>query len=114
MAEAIINEFLKKHNLEEVVSGTPIDVAKVPRNNQESVAAILLHCCINGPVSPHKSTTYPVIGDACLQDLVGDQRITNSGLKKTCEEVAKILKTKGFHSGFQIQNGDFWPLNIRD
>jgi hypothetical protein len=104
--------FLKEHNLEEIVAGTPLEWKKVPKKNVSKISAILLHCCINGPVSPNKPTTYPVVGEACLNDLVGDQKVTNSGLKKTCEGVARWLETQGFESGFQKTKGSFWPLNL--
>jgi len=109
--EEILNKFVQRHTLDEIVAGAPIDFNKVPDKNHEPIAAILLHCCINGPVSPHKVTNYPVIGEARLDDLA-NQKVSNNGLRKTCESIAKWLLDQGYDSGLMYnEHGGFWPLN---
>ena len=107
----IVQELIDSgHSLDEIVSGTPLDWTKVPTGNKFLVSTILIHCCVNGPVSPNKRTTYPVIGEQCLNSLVGDQKISNRGLEKTCESVAKELEARKFTKGYQFELGNFWPL----
>jgi hypothetical protein len=110
--EEILNSFTSNHSLDEIVAGTAIDISKVPQQNKEDVIIILLHCCINGPVSPNKETTFPIIGSTCLNDIVGDQRITNNGLKRSCESLIEWLHECGYAEGFMMKDyGDFWPKN---
>jgi hypothetical protein len=109
--ESILDEMFENGEIDQILAGTPITWDKVPRTNRKDVSRILVHCCINGPVSPHKVTTYPLVGEKSLQSLVGDQRISNSGLQRSCEEVAKALEAKGFRKGrLYEEHGHFWPM----
>jgi hypothetical protein len=109
--ESILDTFLETHSLEEIVAGAPIEFEKIPDENQDAVVAILLHCCINGPVSPHKLTNYPIIGECRLDD-IANQKISNNGLKKTCESVKKWLIDQDLCIGLMFnQFGGYWPNN---
>ena len=108
--ESLLNAFIVEHPLEEILAGAPIDLQEVSEQNRKGVIAILLHCCINGPYSPHKVTNYPVIGETSLDDLVG-RRVSNNGLKKTCEIVATWLESINFDQGYMITFGHYWPKN---
>ena len=110
----LVREFLESpENLEKVVAGSPIEMEKLSKVKARRVLWILLHCAINGPVSPHKVTTYPVIGETSLDNEIGT-RVTNSTLKASCEVVAKHLLETGYTTGSQYQQyGTYWPLNTR-
>ena len=109
--EAVLDSFVKKHSLDEIVAGAPINLDDVNKANKEKVVAILIHCCVNGPVSPHKITNYPIIGEQCLDDLVG-HKVSNNGLRKSCEKVAMWLSEQGFKQGYMFEkHGGFWPAN---
>lgn len=111
----VISAFIDSgRTLDEIVAGSPVDWKEVPVGNRYKVATVLIHCCVNGPVSPNKVTVYPTLGECSLNELVGDQKITNRGLRKTCEVVAKELHAIGFSKGFQVSRGDFWPLNSEE
>ena len=109
--ESVLDTFLETNSLDEIVAGAAIDLSEVYEENKPKIAAVLLHCCVNGPFTPHDTTTYPVIGDARLDDLVG-RRVSNNGLKKTCESVKEWLKEQSFDKGYMFETyGDFWPNN---
>jgi hypothetical protein len=110
--ENLLNNFLQNHSLDEIVAGAPLDFDKVPEENIESVVTILLHCCINGPFSPNKSTNYPIIGEERLNDLVGDQKVSNNGLKKTCDLLVPWLQEQNYEHGYMFNiYGNYWPRN---
>ena len=107
--EGILSDFIANHSLEEIVAGAPLDVQSIPAERRERVVAILLHCCINGPISPHKQTNFPIIGETSLDDECGF-RVTNGTLKSSCEEVKEFLGQQGFSGGFMhSREGEFWP-----
>ena len=109
--EVLLTEFVKRHDLQEIVAGAAIDLDKVPKKNQEGVLIVLLHCCINGPFTPHDVTQYPIIGEARLDDLVG-HKVSNNGLRKTCLIIKDWLISQSFEGGFmQSVHGGFWPDN---
>jgi hypothetical protein len=109
--EDLITDFLSSpEDLEKVVAGSPIEVEKLSKVKARRTMWILLHCCINGPVSPHKKTTFPVIGETSLDDEVGS-KVTNSALKASCSIIAKSLQASGFDKGSQYEQfKTFWPL----
>jgi len=97
--------------LQDILAGVPVKWEDIPESNRDRLAAALLHCCINGPVSPNKETTFPIAGTTSISDLCG-QKISNKSLRKTCEEVKKWLIATGFNQGWMIESkGEFWPNN---
>jgi hypothetical protein len=108
----ILQQFVQSHELDEILAGTPIDLETVQEEKRESVVAILLHCCINGPFSPHKVTNYPIAGEVSLDEVL-ERRISNNGLKKTCEQVSLWLTNQGYDKGYMYEYGEgsFWPQN---
>jgi hypothetical protein len=105
--ESLLETFSSR--LDEILAGVPIDWDAVPDENRSDLAASLLHCCINGPVSPNKETMFPLVGVASISGLCG-QRISNRSLRKTCEEVKVWLRDTGFNQGWMIESkGEFWP-----
>jgi len=112
--ENFIRSFLSVHNIEEVVAGAPIQFESIPANKHNDVVAVLLHCCVNGPVSPHKETTFPVIGMTSLDELCG-YRVTNGTLRSSCEEVANFLNSEGIEVGYLHESkGNYWPLYLNE
>jgi len=111
--ESALNSFLSDHSLEEVVAGAELDFSKIPANRRKNVASILLHCCINGPVSPHQESTFPILGSTSLDKECGF-KVTNGTLKKTCQSVKDWLVAKGFSEGFMREHqGEFWPNSYK-
>ena len=111
MAQNLLNEFLAMHTLDEVLAGAPIEFERVPVENKRNLIAALIHCSINGPVSPHKETNFPLIGRTSIDLLVGHE-VSNNGLRKSCIFVADWLNTKGYDKGYMKESfGNFWPLN---
>ena len=110
--EDALNLFIEDHELDELLAGSPIDTSDIPSENFESVLAVLIHCCVNGPFSPHKVTNYPIAGETSLDSLMG-KKISNNGLRKTCEKVSEWLKQQGYDKGYMFKygNGEFWPQN---
>ena len=107
--EGILTEFLSHHQLREVIAGAPLEFDRIPEENQQSVVVILLHCCMNGPVSPHVETVFPIIGRTSLDAECGF-RVTNGTLRKTCNEVKLWLTEQEFEEGFMfLEEGEFWP-----
>ena len=105
--ERLLSTFSTREKLRAIVAGAPLDLAKC--NRKENVITILLHCCINGPVSPHKVTTYPLVGETSLDEEAGF-RISNGSLKATCLKIAEWLETQDFHEGSRQElYGKFWP-----
>jgi hypothetical protein len=110
--DSVLNEFVSSHDLDEVLAGSPVNLEDIPDQHKEGVVAILLHCCINGPFSPHKVTNYPIAGNVSLDSLVG-RRVSNNGLRKTCEIVSTWLAEKNYQKGYMYEygSGNFWPQN---
>ena len=107
--EAALNSFLQAHKLEEIVAGAPLDFSAIPVVKRERVLVILMHCCVNGPVSPHIETNFPIIGKTSLDGECGF-RVTNGTVRSTCEQVKQWLQTQGFVAGFMYQKqGELWP-----
>jgi hypothetical protein len=109
--ETIVESLIISGDVDRILAGSPINWSKVPEANKKNVSRILIHCCINGPVSPNRVTTYPTVGEVSLQSLVGEQRISNSGLKRSCHDVAILLENKGYRKGHLYEDrGHHWPL----
>ena len=111
MAEQVLTLFLENHSLDEILAGAPIEFDEVPDEDREALVTAMIHCCVNGPVSPHKETNFPIIGRTSIDQLVGHE-VSNNGLRKSCEFIANWLKEQDYQKGYMLDKyGDFWPLN---
>jgi len=110
--EGLIDKILRDHTPDEIICGSPLDITKVSKAKQERIMVILVHCCVNGPVSPKKETTYPVIGETSLDNEYGTH-VTNGTLRATCRLVAEHLTRVSFRGGSRVEiHGSFWPLYL--
>jgi len=105
--ETILEELIK--NLNEIIAGVPLKWEGVPKDSQRAVLVCALHCCLNGPVGVNKRTTFPLIGEATIKELV---KTSNSSWRGFCEVIAKYLVDKNVrvecNSLRTIKT--FWPL----
>jgi hypothetical protein len=107
--DEVIRKFISKENLEKIVSGLPVEFKEIKNKEQAVVAG--LHCCLNGPVSVHKVTQFPIIGEASIDTLVG-KRITNRAWKGFCDIIAHALIDNGVNilCNSMTLLKTYWPL----
>lgn len=105
--ETILEELIR--NLPAIIAGVPLKWENVPRESQRAVTICALHCCLNGPVGVNKRTTFPIIGEATIKDLV---KTSNSSWRGFCEVIAKYLvdKNVSIECNSLRTLKTFWPL----
>jgi hypothetical protein len=100
----------------QVLAGSPIDFQRLTDQQKQNLSVAALHCIINGPVSVHKSTKYPIVGDTSV-DLILGYRTTNGTWRATCTPLATVIKNDNRFSDIvrkcpaQAIFGNLWPLS---
>jgi len=106
MEEAVVNAMKR---LADIISGIPLDYGAIPPDKKERAILIALHCCLNGPVGVGKQTTFPIVGEGKIRDLLG---CSNSSWKGFCAEVARIASKAdpNIDCSQKRTKGKYWPL----
>jgi len=111
-----IQSIVSAAKVKECLLGSPIDVATFNDEQIETCAVLMLHCCMNGPVSVHKHTTFPEGKVGSIESLLGVP-MTNNSWNRTCVPFARWLAGAGFPEVQQCQQvrllGALWPLHGR-
>jgi len=95
--------------ISKIVAGLPPSYDSL--RDKKGAVMCALHCILNGPVSVHKSTKFPEVGDAKIEDVCG-VKLSNGGWRSFCRIIAEyVKKTFGSLQCSSInKNGDYWPL----
>jgi len=102
----MVDEFNNKGQIVAIIAGVPIDFQKV--SNQPALLQAAIHCCLNGPVSVHKLTTFPIVGETSIEALAGF-KMTNGSWKSFCLKVAEILP-RDLKCNTSNKLGAYWPI----
>jgi len=105
--DLLLEELIK--NIEVIIAGVPLRWGDIPEKDQRAVLLCALHCCLNGPVGVNKRTTFPVVGDGQINQLV---KVSNSSWRGFCKGVAQFLVAKNVKvdcNSLRLIN-TFWPL----
>jgi hypothetical protein len=105
--ERLIREIVEDINKQDVVAGNPVDIGGLSKADQRKLVTIAVHFCLNGPVSTHKSTTFPIIGETSVDEVVG-KRVTNNSMKSFCHIVKGFIEP-GIDCNQVRILGEYWP-----
>jgi hypothetical protein len=97
-------------NLDRIAAGLPLKWEEVPDQQKRSVLLVAAHCCLNGPVGVNKNTTFPIVGQARIKDMVN---VSNKSWRGFCLVVANALKPRlprGFSCNTLNKLGELWPI----
>jgi len=105
--EVLLDELLR--DIDKIISGVPLSWGAIPEKDQKTVLICALHCCMNGPVGVNKKTTFPLVGEAQINQLV---KVSNSSWRGFCGAVAKVLVEKNVKADCNAVRllKTFWPL----
>jgi hypothetical protein len=108
-------EIILKLDLEGLLRGVSLDLAKVPPDKYQVVAHMAAHCIFNGPVGVNKNTNFPTGEVGSIKALIG-VAVTNSGWREFCRTLAsELVKVDGvgaiiLKSAAAKRLGKIWPL----
>ena len=105
--ESLVKRILEKVNVNKVLAGLPIEVGELNDTNQVKLITAAVHCCLNGPVSVHKVTHYPEVGETSVDAIIGT-RTTNSAMRALCM-IVKDLLPEGISCSQARMTGSYWP-----
>jgi hypothetical protein len=105
--EALIRQIVERIDKSEIVAGNPIKVTELTSAQQTQIVTIAVHFCLNGPVSTHKTTTFPLIGETSVDNVVGT-RISNNSMKSFCLIVKKYISPDIDCNQSRLL-GEYWP-----
>jgi hypothetical protein len=108
-----LHHFVTKERLLACVVGTPIDISCLSDEQIDRLTVCMLHCCLNGPVSVHKVTTFPGGWVTSIDEVLG-KPTTNGSWRATCGPFAIWLKKHFANEVKRCQqcriHKDLWPL----
>jgi hypothetical protein len=113
MAEVHVAEivtYLAGVNLAEMMTGVPMDWAKVV--DKPKVIRMAVHCAINGPVGVGTQTNFPGIAGVHRIKESTSQPTTNSSWKAFVRFIAGKINEKAptLDCATRRRHGDLWPL----
>jgi len=105
--EKILDDLM--NDVDRIVSKPVTNFHTLEADRKKTVLTCALHCCINGPVGVNKRTTFPIVGDIRLKDIL---QCSNRSWKSLCLDVANYLVTKGIKLDCNAINRlkTYWPI----
>jgi len=105
--DLVLDELIK--NIEAIVAGVPLKWGDIPEKDRKTVLLCALHCCLNGPVGVNKRTTFPVVREAQINQIV---KVSNSSWRGFCGQVAQALVDRNVKVDCNSLRliKTFWPL----
>jgi len=107
--EEFLNRNLNEGLINAIIAGSPPEFKRI--RNKDGAAYAAIHCCMNGPVSPHKTCNFPIIGETTIDAIVGG-RTSNGSWRAFCKKVADVLNEEFglIDCNTTRVAGNYWPL----